>query len=510
MEMKKVFNYGFALAIIAMLACSCNKNQLDFSQLDSVSASGQWNLPIGNAKISLDRIMGQLSQNDLISYDANGNIQISYQFAMDTLLKGSAFMKYNDMNFEASLSLENPYQFVLDEPIEDMMTFDQIVELDSDVLRVKSAKIRSGAFVFNISSNLVRIEEVRIKSSSAHDADGTPFERVVPAGVDNVIDMAGVYFNADTSDVLTFHYEVDYLAYDFVEPQINFLSKIEIKDLCIQELTGSISRYETGFIVDESFSLPFDKVYGELKMVDARLMIKQRNSFDMEARIRIDTAMLLGNNTRPSMVFDENEYPVSIDVNYSPTLTNAFDELINLDLNTDFDKVYVSGGFVLNPDGFDKDVSLFDTSSIGLAAEGVLPLRFNIPGVYYRDTMDLNISQFKTPELIKEVLLYVTFDSEIPFNLDGQLYTYNSRTGQVTDSLLTNDSFIKGSFKNEPVTTETVISVTKERLTHLKDADKLLLKFKVDTDNQVVNLNLDDALGVILKADVIYDGELKY
>ncbi len=504
--MRKILSFGLALTIAVLLTCSCNKNRFDFSQLDSVEASGQWKLPIGSARVTLNKVMGQFTQNSMVSYDADGHLQISYRYAMDTVVKGSTFMRYDDMQFPFSFELDNPTPFVLDEPVEDTLSFDQFIELDSDVMSLKAAKIRSGAFVFNISTDLGEIEEIVVTSPTVYDADGTPFEHKLSPDNEYVLDLAGARFEADQDNSLKFHYLVRYMAFDFTEPEIHFDSHIGVRQLCVQELTGSLSSYPTRFVVDEPFNLPLDNVSGELRFVDTRLSIMQRNSFELAALIRIDTAMISGGQAKPTMIFDD--YPVVVDVHHSPTYSHAFDKTLNLALNTEHDSLYVSGEFILNPDGFDNVMTLYDTASLGLAAEGVIPMRFNVPSVVYMDTLDLNLSSINTPDILKEVLLNVAFDSELPFNLKAQLYTLDATTGMVTDSLFTNEHFINGSFTDASVRTETTISVTHQKLTNLMNANKLFMRFGVDTDGKDVYLDLNDALGVTLKADIIYDGDL--
>ena len=101
------------LALVGALTYSCNKNRFDFSQLESVEGSGQWKLPIGSAHVTLERVLSQLNDNDLVAYDENGNLKIQYRFAMDPIIKGTDVMKYNDVSYSAHFEAENPYDYQL-------------------------------------------------------------------------------------------------------------------------------------------------------------------------------------------------------------------------------------------------------------------------------------------------------------------------------------------------------------------------------------------------------------
>ena len=107
--MKRKLLLGTALALVAMLMFSCNKNRFDLDHLESVEGSGPWKLPIGSAHVTLQQVFTQLSQNDLVSYDADGNLQVAYRFIMDNIIKGSNFMTLGSYEFDAALALPNGY-----------------------------------------------------------------------------------------------------------------------------------------------------------------------------------------------------------------------------------------------------------------------------------------------------------------------------------------------------------------------------------------------------------------
>ena len=227
----------------------------------------------------------------------------------------------------------------------------------------------------------------------------------------------------------------------------------------------------------------------------------------LHAELQINQAEFYGGGVAPSPIF--NHYPYVLEVVPSTEYVNVLpDETIDLTVDTRFDAVRVAAVLDFNPTHVDRLVTINESSSLDMQVDATVPMRFNVPGVYYTDTLDLSLSDITAPDLVKEILLTILFDSEIPFNLSGQLYTLNSNSGHVTDSLLTHAMHLNGSFDGNKVRTTAEISLTHDRLAHLLAADKLIIRFGVDTDNKDVVLNLDNGIGLTLKADVIYGGSV--
>ena len=494
------------MTVLALLTVSCNKNRFDFSELNSVEVSGQWKLPIGSTYITLDRVLDQLAENEMVSYDESGNIQVSYRYAMDTVVTGTDFMHFDDMFYDVSLEAENPYPFVLEEPIEGVLHLEREVVLESETLRLLSAKIRSGQFLFELTSTLGNIQEIIVKSPNIFDADGASFERSIQLDGVTPVDLSGVHFEAQEVNTLRLFYEIHYQAYDFTAPMFEFYGSIEVRDLMVQEMSGWVNSYPTDYRIDSAFSLPFDNLQGALNFVDAHFVLYTRNSFDLPCLLRIDTALLYGDDVENVQIFDQ--YPLSLYLAYSIDYEDLMDESLHISLNTGLQALLSSGTFILNPNGFGESVTIYDTATIGIAAEGLLPMKFNIPGVMYNDTVDLDLSEVDAPDLIKEVQLTMIFESELPFNLEAQFFTTDAETGMVTDSLFSNDFLIHGSFDHSPVSTESVVLMTRDRFANLMATKQLLMRLVVDTGHHDVQLNLQDGLRLTMKADVVYEGDL--
>ena len=121
--------------------------------------------------------------------------------------------------------------------------------------------------------------------------------------------------------------------------------------------------------------------------------------------------------------------------------------------------------------------------------------------------MNLNMSSIETPDILKQILLTASFDSEMPLNLNAQFYTLDPVTNKITDSLVVNPLHISASITGKPVHSEAQISVTHKRLEHLLKSKGLMMRFDIDTEGQNAVLTNTSGLTISLKADVIYGGE---
>ena len=494
----------------ALLMLSCNKNRFDFDELESVEGSGQWKLPIGSAHITLGEVMKQFGENEWISYDENGNLQIRRSVEVKNLIKGSNFLSLGTLNFNTDLSFPNPFTVdTLPAPIDTVKLVQQIIKLNPDSVTIESAVIKSGTLLFTMQGNLVNhVSQVEISSSDITMPNGDTLYTT-----DVETDLTGATFrlhdeygNADSTLVLNYiiHYQITGIA----DPDYEAVLLIGFNDLKLKELSGYINEFTYEFVADTTFALPLDNVTGELSLVGAKISIKEKNTFvNLHAYLAVQQAELYGGTANPSQIFDH--YPYVLDVIPASSYVNIMDnETVNLTYNTEFEGIRFKGSVDFNPAGTDQLMIVYDTSAISLGINAYVPMQFNVPEVTYVDTLDLNLGEITTPSLVNKIVLNTLFRSQIPFNLRAQFYTYNSRVGMVTGKLLEQDMVIDGSFDGSPVVSDRDITLTNELVQRLLEADKLIMNFSVDTDNHDVMLNLDNGLGVTLKADVFYGGSI--
>lgn len=511
--MRKHFLLGAFVALTAMLMLSCNKDRFELDNLDSVEASGQWKLPLGSAHFTLDEVLQQFGENEWISYDESGNLQISRSIDLKNIIKGSTFLSLGTVNAHADFSFENPFPGVtLLEPIAGTWNFQQAIKIHADSASIETAIIKSGTLLVDLhNNNLGIIDSISISSPDITMADGDSLYAVT-YNEQLEIDMAGTTFSMHNvaDSTLNLNYSVYYKLTGSDVPMYEMTTILGLNNLKLKELSGYINEFSYDFSADTTFSLGLDNLSGELSLVGTKLTIREKNTFEnLNADLHIDCAEIYGGTAAPSMFFDH--YPFVIDLVPTSTYINVVDnQTLNLTYNTEYNAIRFKGKVGFNPVGASRLIVVHDTSAVSLGIEAVVPMQFNIPNVSYVDTLDLNMGSIANPSLVKEIILNAMFDSQIPFSLKAQFYTYNSSTGVITGTLFDNTLEIVGSYDGNPVMSETEMSLTQESLQRLLESDKLIMDFGVKTDGHDVYLNLDNGLGVTLKADVIYDGTLNF
>ena len=504
--MKKFVFLGTALTLVVMLLFSCNKNRFALDHLDSAQGSGQWKLPIGTMHVTAMDVLNQLGENDLISQDEAGNLLISYSFPMENLIEGYTMLNLGTFNSTATFYFDKP---IWEKSIIDTVFFiRQAIPVDADSASIVFARIKEGTLIQTYQGNLTSmLVDTWISSPNIIMADGDTLSTDA-----SYVDLAGASLrigqDKETTDTLYFNYAVHCLLEEITEPSYDLTSILGISNLKLSELRGYIDSYVYEYSQDSSFDLGLSNLHGQMAVVDAQMRVEERNTFgNLNAQLRIDRAEFYGGNAQPSSVF--SHYPYVLNLVESPTYTDITPagETVTININTEYDRFGFDAAFNLNPDQGSSLVTITDTSSLSLKLHASIPLKFNSTGISYLDTMNLDMTSIETPEIVKQILLTIAFDSELPLNLNAQFYTLDPETEQITDSLVTSPLHIGASFTGKPVHSEAQISVTHERMEHLFKSKNLMMRFDIDTEGQNAVLTNTSGLTIGLKADVIYGGE---
>lgn len=496
-----------ALACIALLLTSCSK-QYDFDHVQGAAMDGELLLPVATASYTLESMMERFKIDTLMTFDEDGGMHFVLNYDLEDVVNGRNILRFKNIDVNEEFSISNPFPIVLPEPIDTTISFTQSINLESEYISVLMAEIRSGRFDFVISSNILNLNKVVIRSSEIKDADGNDMCLVYDHAVGfSGLDLSGMRYETEDENTVNLHYEVSFTAHDFTAPELTFSAVLHVTDLCVREMMGRVMDYSSRKSIDTTFRLFPNKVEGVAGICDAHVKLMERNGFEMAARLCIDTAMVSGEGVPPYNIF--GQMPVYVDIPKSLGFNEVFNEKVSGSLNMISNYAYASGSFILNPDGMSEIVYVSDTSTIDVKIAADIPCAFNVQNVSYRDTVNMKLSEITYPELIQEIDLDLGFLTDLPFNIGANVLMFDSGHQMVTDTVVSN-ARIEGSFDGSMKASHLVVQVTGDRVNRVLNSDRIILNFNLDTNAHNVVLNLKQSLDFAIKAAVKYRGNVEF
>lgn len=510
--MKRIVLLWSSLCLLALMTLSCNKNRFDFSELNSAEGSGEWKLPIASVDLTLSRLMSQLSSNEFIETDPNGNIKLKFVFEQDPLLSMTEVMRFQDTEVPFTFS----FPFIEDQiNIDTSILFSHKVELGADSAHLEELKMRTGALVFRVESNMARIDSIIVTSPDVFYPNGDTLNAFVDVEGSAELDLTGAIFKLDEYG-LNFNFRIHYWHQNIDDDAYHVNTDIGIRNLDIEYLKGCIDAFEYIVEYDSIYDFSLNNIDGALSLLNASINVQQKNTCDnLDAEVYIDELAFYGGDLPPAVILDHPD-PLLIQSG-NAEYVNAFDQHFDIRLSAQQTGLRLLGtaianpGGLVNPDGTPNLITISDTSCISLKVDAEWPFAFRFDNVTYTDTLDLQLSDISSaPEFIKAVRLLIDFESRLPFGIGAQLLAYNSETGKKTE-IMNNSSLLAGSYNNQAEKSETVVEINHENLGDFLAADKMIMILGLTTDGHDVQLNLNkNALGMVIKAEVEYGGEIEF
>ena len=498
-----------ALALSLVLLASCNKGRYDFDHVQGVDVEGETLLPLATGSFTLMGMMQRFQIDSLIEFDASGNMTYNYFYENFGVVEGSELLKFKDLNYNEHFAFENPIPFVLPNPIDTVLSYEHTLTFEADHIGVVEAEMRSGHFDFNLETNIGAVTRVIIRSTDIKDAQGHDLELVFPLTSNSFgFDLDGLHYVTETPNMLNLSYELYFSMTGSTDDELYFDIDITGNELAIKKMTGYVESYGTRSHMDTVFSLFPDNVSGMLQVNDVNIRLRERNTFNLEARLDIDTAMVTCEGIMPFSVFEP--LPLVIDLPTQMDFNEVFSQNVDGRINAAGGRTFASSNFIINPNGISDLVSVADTCGIDVRVDVAIPMAFRVSDVHYLDTVNLNIAEIKTPEWVKKLTLELTFISTIPFDLSGRFLMYNSETEQVTDVLIDDATLIAASYDGQATTSNITVEVTEERLQNLLKSNRIILDLQLDTDGRNVVLNGNQSLQFFTKAKAEYDGVVEF
>ena len=497
------------LVMLAMLCASCKKDHYNMDYLHGANVEGEVLLPVGTASFTLMELMQQFKIDSLITCSEEGNLSYCFRYEDTGVINGQNLLRFKDLEYSDHFSVENPFPFVLPQAFDTVFRFDQTIVFESDNIHVVEAEMKTGHFEILLNSNVGLLQRAVLHSSDIKDRQGHDLTLDFDIVSGNIqFDLDGLYYSTDTANTLDLSYDVYVRLESITEPELFFDVEVQGSDLAIKEMSGYVDTYDSRNYIDSTFVLFPGNISGALEVHGARMRLFERNTFDLEARLDVDTAWIIGEDNVPFSIFGPQ--PVSVDVPSQPNFGQVFERTLNGTLSANETAVYASSNFIVNPSGMSDLVSVSDTCVIDVVIDTEIPFAFVVDDVRYLDTTALALSDFKAPEQIEKLVLELTVTSTVPLNMNAKFYAYDYETGRITDTLVAQDRLISASFDGNPTMTEVVLEITGYKVARLLQSDGLISCYELDTEAHDVVLNGHQGVEVFVKARAKYNGIIDF
>ena len=501
----KICKTVLPVLLAVTLLASCKKDHYDVTNVHGVDAEGELLLPLASGSYTMMEMMERFQIDSLLTFTESGGMSFVYSYDHPGALNGSKLLRFKDWEYEAHYMVENPFPNGLPEPIDTVLNMSQDVVFEADNIHVVSALMKEGHFEFGLSSNLGDLGQVVVTTPNIKDAQGNDFRFVYHQQTGQTgFDLAGLLYQTDEPNTLTLNYEVHVVFDEISVSQVEFDVHILASDLAIREMRGYVDEYSSRNRIDTTFTLFPDNLSCDLEINGAHLRVSERNTFELDACLVVDTAWVMGDGIAPYSIFDP--IPVVVDLPSRNTFGEVYDCVLNGQLNAAGGHAYSSSLFKVNAEGMNTLVTVVDTSYIDVHVDVDIPFAFSVDEVRYLDTVNMRLSEIDMPDMIEKLTLELTFNSLIPLNLNGSFFMFDSENEIVTDTLLVDSRLIRASFDGTPSITTLDIDITEDRIENVMRSDRIIMLFMVDTDGRDVAINVNQKLDFSVKTRVKYKG----
>ena len=496
------------LCLAVALLPSCKKGHYDVNNVHGVDVEGELLLPIATQSFTMMDMMERFHIDSLITCSEAGELSYLYYFEDEDAVDGKKLLTFKDLNHTEHYAFENPH--ILEPPsiTDTMLRFQKTIVFEAEHISAFEAEMKSGSLEFQLESNVGNLRRVVLRSPNIKDGQGHDFvlDALVQANTFG-FDLTDLHYLSDTANALTFEFELYCYYFPTTDPELYADIKIVGRDLAMRSMRGYVEAYGSRNAVDTVFSLFPNNLEGVLEVEGVSIRLSERNTFPMDSRLVVDTALVTGENVAPYSILEP--LPLVVDLPSQHAYSEVFSQSLHGMINACGGRAYASSDFIVNPAGVNEVFTVFDTCNVDVRVDVEIPFDFKVDDVTYVDTVNMNLTEFNLPEIIECLTLELTFNSTLPLNLSGHFYMYDSENDEVTDVLLPDSKLIQASFDGQPATTTVSIDVTEERIDNVLRSDCIIMAYALDTDARDVKLNANQKLSLFVKAKVKYDGVIE-
>ncbi len=490
---------------IAVLS-SCKKDHYNMGNVNGINAEGEVLLPLVSTSTTMMDLMESFKIDSVISCNDDGSLYYGLFYDAPNVVNGNELLRFKDLNDSLHFDLTNILQFAIPNIFDTVVKFDLPLHFESDYIDVKEAWMRSGHFDFVVSSNVGILQGIVVRSSDIKDANGNDMEFFFDTNGSFDFDIGGLHYKTEVANSVTLSIEM-HLAFTWNEdPNLYLDIDINGRDLCLREMRGIVNPYVVPGVIDTTFNIFPSNVSGQLEVYDARLRIAERNFFNIDAELRVDTALVYSNDVESYSLLEP--LPFIVPIRTQMTMEEVRNQKFDATIQAYGGRARIAYYFTLNPHGT-AEASVADTCSIDVQIGVDIPFSFNASDVRYIDTVEISLNELEMPDMIESIILDLDIASTLPLNLNGLFYLYDSQTDIITDTLNSNGNLIMASFNEQPVSTKVSVEINKDRLDKLFHSDRIIMEFEVDTDARDVKLSAQQKLDLLAKAKVKYNGDIE-
>lgn len=514
MSMKKRIIIYLASAMICFFSFSgCTKfdDLFNFENISGLEGNSSWGVPIINAKYTIGDVIQRFDSSGYFHVAQDGSLSFVYTMEKEKIIKAIDFLTVKNKIFNSDYIINSNV-------ISNSTSIEHHtapISFENEFLKIHSASIKSGTIQIIVSNNMTQDYYCTLSTPNIKTATGSNFSiTFTPSQLNHTIDLTNytLFPNSDNTGI----FEVEVGVHNNGSPPTNPTNDLSISivltNVVIKSVYAQISPYSMPFNETIDFDLSSSNYGGNLTIYNPKLSISTLNSFMIRGNIKIDTAAFSGVGLYSSII---SQSPVNINIPVSPNnyQTENVDAFSSITLNTSYNNITLKGVAVLNPDGFDAGVIRIDENSeISLKLKAEIPIQTKITNLFYQDTLDFKLADILQDipmtdfQFIDTLALRAYFESTLPLNAYAQVYFIDSVSQTAIDSLFSNSKLLYGSFSGTSTPTPAqMFQITGDRIDQLNKCNKLVFRFKMDTENREVIFKVNQYLKASLGLKAVFN-----
>lgn len=520
-----------AIALI-MLFCtfySCQKYDLDFSDVNSADLNGEWGIPFVNSTYTAGEVLEVLNSENFTPRP-DGMLQYVYDLSVDNVIKGEELLTMND-----NLYVVKNYEFTIPPsalgytiPINGR-TFSETLIIDNRLFQIRNGEVKSGTLKFHVSHDVPHIDSIVITTHNLLNANQQFFKLVMQnVNSDQYINLSGYKIIANNDSVqnaVTFTTKIYGSVSSSLQAEDYFVDlAITAMDLKLKYVYGKMKPQ----YVDVSQKVPVrvfsDNFSGSVNLLSPVYHIKVENSFGSQLGFVVDTAGFADENAHYSPVMRAGAFVTCQAAPNRGVFVRNHQQYSQNSVyyNEDMNSFILSGKIVVNPHGFSAgNIFVDENSTINIHTDLEIPFQANVDFLEFRDTTGNILEALRSggsnnyTDAIQKITMKCDFLNGLPTMLDAQLYFVDTTHTQyvVIDSLLAQPRLLTSAITDadgkvtSPTFTTAMVEIAHEKLDRiLNQSNNTLLKFRIHTD-QAVKVYSSQFLKAKIGLKVEYDTE---